>query len=675
MKLQKKLLLSSLTILVVLGAVSTFLLLYILDHNKTDLSLYRQREVATLVAILNAAIVEKDRLKSIPYIQSLFDKVAKELPHIKRLTLHTKDPKTGEYHRVVCTIHRTIGAPSDPEDIAAIERKAVTILYEKGQNGEKLIDFTYPIVNSKEQALASIGVLLALDKYDSILNRSILQSVHQKVYYTVIITLLLALLAALSFGIYTSRVITTPILRLKNAVKSFTPQKFQPLEVTTKDEIAELIEAYNAMGRELQLLHASMKEQIAQAKKELQQQYLHDPLTGLPNRKALMEEMEKLEHFHIAILDIAAFKDLNDYYGIEIGNEVLKKIARLLEFHLVQSSLLLYRIGADEFVVINPRLLSKEHFVKELKNTIDLLEHEVFYFDEDSIEVNVSLHCGISFHTEHPLEFANIALIKAKKMQQDIAIFEPEDYNESLHQQRLDTIKKIKHAVETYGFIACYQPIFDRKGDIVKYETLVRMKDGNKLLNPYHFLDIAKKTKFYHHITRSMIAQAFRAIQQRAAAFSINLEAEDILNDSTLLFIKEQLLLCKEPHKIVFELVESEDMYKIEKIREFLEFVKASGAQLAIDDFGTGYSNFAYIMDIAPQIIKIDGSLIKNIDTDEKSYNIVRTIVHLAHEMNIMVVAEFVHSKSVYDVCMGLGVDEFQGFYLAEPSIDFLQNS
>ena len=73
-------------------------------------------------------------------------------------------------------------------------------------------------------------------------------------------------------------------------------------------------------------------------------------------------------------------------------------------------------------------------------------------------------------------------------------------------------------------------------------------------------------------------------------------------------------------------------------------------------------------MDIAPQIIKIDGSLIKNIDTDEKSYNIVKTIIHLAHEMNITVVAEFVHSKSIYDICMELGVDEFQGFYLAEPS-------
>ena len=668
MKLQKKLLLSSLTVLVVLGAVSTFLLLYILDHNKTDLSLYRQREVATLVTTLNAAIVEKDRLKSIPYIQSLFDKIAKDLPHIKRLTLHTKDPKIGEYRRVVCTIHRTIGAPSDPEDVAAIERKIVTILYENGQNGEKLIDFTYPIVNSKEKPLASIGVLLSLDRYDSILNDKILKKLHEKVYYTVIITLVLALLVALLFSFYTSRIIIKPILRLKDAVKSFNPQKFKPLDVTTKDEISELIEAYNTMGRELQLLHASMREQIAKAKKELQQQYLHDPLTGLPNRKALMEEIGKLEAFHIAILDIAAFKDLNDYYGIEIGNAVLKKIAALLEFHLVQNSLLLYRIGADEFVVINPRLLSKERFVKELKNIIDLLEHEIFYFDEASIEVNVSLHCGISFHTEHPLEFANIALIKAKKMQQDIAIFDPEDYNENLHQQRLATIKKIKHAVEAYGFTAFYQPIFDRQSNIVKYETLVRMKDGEKLLTPYHFLDIAKKTKFYHHITRSMIAQAFRALQQNSASFSINLEAEDILNESTLLFIKEQLLLCKEPHKVIFELVESEDMYRIEKIREFLEFVKARGAQIAIDDFGTGYSNFAYIMDIAPHIIKIDGSLIKNIDTDKKSYNIVRTIVHLAHEMHITVVAEFIHSKSVYDVCMELGIDEFQGFYLAEPS-------
>jgi len=138
-----------------------------------------------------------------------------------------------------------------------------------------------------------------------------------------------------------------------------------------------------------------------------------------------------------------------------------------------------------------------------------------------------------------------------------------------------------------------------------------------------------------------MIAQAFHTLRQNSASFSINLEAEDILNDSTLYFIKEQLLLCEEPQRVVFELVESEDMYKIEKIRNFLEFVKARGAQIAIDDFG---------------------SLIKNIDTDEKSYNIVKTIVHLAHEMQITVVAEFVHSKSIYDICMELEIDEFQGF-------------
>ena len=668
MKLQTKLLLSYLTVLLILGAVSTFLFVYILDHSKMDLSVYRQREVATLVTTLNATIVENGHLKSIPYIQSLFDKMTHNLPHIKRLTLHTKNPETGDYRRVVCTIHRTIGAPSDPEDIAAIEKKQITVLYEEGPNNEKLIDFTYPILDAREKPLASIGILLSLDKYDSILNSSILEKLHRKVYDTVVITLILALAAAFLFSLYTSRVIINPILRLKNAVKAFDAKRFKPLPVNSEDEIAELIEAYNAMGQELYHLHTSIREQIAKTKQELQQQYLHDPLTGLPNRKALMEEMKKLKDFHIAILDIAAFKDLNDYYGIEIGNEVLKKIAKQLEFHLVQNGILLYRIGADEFVAINPNLLSEKQFVKELKNIIDLLEHEIFYFDNNSIEVNISLHCGISFYNDHPLEFANIALIKSKKMQQDIAIFDPEDYNETLHQQRLTVIKKIKHAVESYGFIACYQPIFDRQGKIVKYETLVRMKDDGKLLAPSYFLDIAKKTKFYHHITRSMIAQAFHTLQHNSAAFSVNLEAEDILDESTLRFIKERLRLCTKPQNVVFELVESENMYKIEKIREFLHFVKETGAQIAIDDFGTGYSNFAYIMDITPQIIKIDGSLIKHIDTDKKSYNIVRTIVHLAHEMDITVVAEFIHSKSVYDVCMELGVDEFQGFYLAEPS-------
>ena len=132
--------------------------------------------------------------------------------------------------------------------------------------------------------------------------------------------------------------------------------------------------------------------------------------------------------------------------------------------------------------------------------------------------------------------------------------------------------------------------------------------------------------------------------------------------------LKEKLSQYEKPEKVIFELVESEDIHSIPELNEFISYIKSTGAKIAIDDFGTGYSNFAYLMDLEPDYIKIDGSLIKNINNDERSKRIVNTIVKFAKGLDIKVIAEFIHSKEVLEVCLDLGVDEFQGYYFSEPS-------
>jgi len=194
------------------------------------------------------------------------------------------------------------------------------------------------------------------------------------------------------------------------------------------------------------------------------------------------------------------------------------------------------------------------------------------------------------------------------------------------------------------------------------------MKDEDKILSPYFFLDIAKKTKYYQQITRSMIFQAFSEFADRDEEISVNLCADDFLNKETKLFILEQLDNFKNPKRVVFELVESEDLQDIKGLQDFIADLKSRGAKIAIDDFGTGYSNFSYLIDLSPDYLKIDGSLIKNIDTNKKSYDIVKTIVTFSHSLDITVIAEFIHSKEVLEICKELGVDEFQGYYFGEPS-------
>ena len=134
-------------------------------------------------------------------------------------------------------------------------------------------------------------------------------------------------------------------------------------------------------------------------------------------------------------------------------------------------------------------------------------------------------------------------------------------------------------------------------------------------------------------------------------------------------FIKNQLQNFKDPSRVVFELVESESIHSIRGIKEFISFIKSTGAKIAIDDFGTGYSNFSYLLDLEPDYLKIDGSLIININTDKKAYNIVKTLVNFAHNLNIKVIAEFIHSEEILAICEELNIDEFQGYLFGKPSL------
>jgi len=119
--------------------------------------------------------------------------------------------------------------------------------------------------------------------------------------------------------------------------------------------------------------------------------------------------------------------------------------------------------------------------------------------------------------------------------------------------------------------------------------------------------------------------------------------------------------------RLIFEIVESEDIDNYEAMKLFVEDFKALGVRIAIDDFGSGFSNYKRIFDIAPSFLKIDGSLIKNIDTDKNSYELVRSIGSLTKALDIKIIAEYVYSKEIYDICHKLGVDEFQGYYFSEP--------
>lgn len=225
------------------------------------------------------------------------------------------------------------------------------------------------------------------------------------------------------------------------------------------------------------------------------------------------------------------------------------------------------------------------------------------------------------------------------------------------------------------NIIPYFQPIYDKDENILKYEVLMRMrKEENgvmKYISPFFFLDISVKTKQYDKLSYTLIQKALKvANENKDKCFSINLGYRDMSNEEVKDLIRtyvRESIRKNIPCNLIFEIVESEDIQDYSTVKNFFNEFSCTDLKIAIDDFGSGYSNFSHILEIMPEYIKIDGSLIKDINTNQNMFTLTKAIVSFAKQLNIKTIAEFVHCKEIFDMLKDEGVDEFQGFYLGEP--------
>ena len=228
----------------------------------------------------------------------------------------------------------------------------------------------------------------------------------------------------------------------------------------------------------------------------------------------------------------------------------------------------------------------------------------------------------------------------------------------------------VKIALDNYKIVSYFQPIINNKTkEVEKYESLVRLVDENgNVLSPYSFLDISKKGSYYNKITHRVLENSFKILEYISTKISINLSSLDIEKEETRVKLYSLLEEYKEDaSRIVFELLEDEDVKDFAVIKSFIKRVKKLGVMIAIDDFGAGYSNFERLLEFEPDILKIDGSLVKNIVNDTYSRNIVETIVSFAKKQNIITIAEFVENEEIFNILNEMGVDYSQGYYFGEP--------
>ncbi len=423
------------------------------------------------------------------------------------------------------------------------------------------------------------------------------------------------------------------------------------------------------------LLYHSQKENVKlhHLHNKLQFTLKHDGLTGLLNRHSYDQSLDALSQPVILLININRFKMVNEFFGTEHADQLLIEVSTLLKQKFFQKPEICYRISGDEFVVV---------FEKQTSGYIDTIASEVnnILTERDyvfsGIKYNTRINMAIS-RVKPLLETADMALKKLKERPVgNIIHYTSElDIREQI-QSNIEMTQMLYDALNENRLIPYYQPIINLKTrEIVKYEALVRLKLPNgKILSPLEFLPVAQQTPLYHEITRVMITKTIAYFSDKPYRFSINFSMSDLEDDDIVNILIAQFAAYPDVvSRMDIELLESEMLTDMGKVKDFIGELKRLGCGISIDDFGSGYSNFSNLTELDLDVIKIDGSLIKEISHSSEHYKTVKAIMGLVAEMGIESVAEFVQDEASAKLLSDLGVTYAQGYYFGKPD-EFIAN-
>jgi diguanylate cyclase (GGDEF)-like protein len=397
-----------------------------------------------------------------------------------------------------------------------------------------------------------------------------------------------------------------------------------------------------------------------------------DSLTKLPNRLQLFTEKQLLHKEYettCIIFNIDSFESINSLYGNNFGDKILLKTSQWLSVNLpLVDDVKLYKFEADIYMAVVFSPFSQDELETYLQNVSSKISNEKFTCS--GLDLDITMTIGASQATSNQLRLAQIAYKEAKLAKKSYCIYDKKSNKEQEYTKNMKTLKYLKEVVDKDLIIPYFQPIVDLKtGKIQKYESLMRIqKEDGTIMLPHEFLHVAKNSKIYHKLSQSLIKKSFDVFKNSSIEFSINLSFLDITDKKTTDFILEQLEITGIGPWLVFELLESEGIENYKSVMKFIEQVKSYGSKIAIDDFGSGYSNFERLVELQIDYIKIDGSLIKNININEDMKIITKTIANFAKELGMKTIAEFVHSEEVLDVIKELDIDYAQGYHLGIPS-------
>ena len=304
---------------------------------------------------------------------------------------------------------------------------------------------------------------------------------------------------------------------------------------------------------------------------------------------------------------------------------------------------------------------------------VDRLSSKIdnYIFKDKNIEIDIKVKIAIN-NVFPILENADLILKKLKKINdQYIGIYDDSMNLKQNIEENMNMVLTIKNALKDDRIVPYFQPIIDlQQSKIIKYEALVRLKlEDGKILSPFMFLEISKKSNLYHEITKVMIIKVLETAKKYPQyRFSLNLSMIDIADTNFLKMFFDTFSSNLEIVKqIDIELLESEHLENLELVKEFIDKVHKMGCNILLDDFGTGYSNFSYFSTLDIDIVKIDASIVKEITTNKRKYHMLKSIKQFANGLNMKTISEFVENKEIAVALKEMGAAYAQGYYFSAP--------
>lgn len=415
----------------------------------------------------------------------------------------------------------------------------------------------------------------------------------------------------------------------------------------------------------------------------------HDALTGLPNRRDFVRRLDAAiatadESRQVAMfyLDLDQFKIVNDTSGHAAGDQLLAQLANLLSSHLIQGEVIA-RLGGDEFGILIERTTPSEAlaFGERMRREI-----EEFQFTWQERLYTISASIGMVMigepgrHQREVYSQADTACYMAKERGRNrVQLYSENDQEIVRRRSELQWASRLRQALSEGRFILYFQELgplqAQGEGQGVHFELLIRLRDEKGgMVPPGDFIPAAERYGLMPQLDRWVVETAFANFNhlhpsgQPVRLCAINLSALTIEDDTFPSFVIEKLQAYGVPaDRVCFEITETAAVASMTRVIAMMNRLREIGCHFALDDFGAGMASFGYLKNFPIDYIKIDGSFIRNIETDAVSLSIVRAVTDIGHQLGLVVVAEWVADERARDILRELGVDYAQGFLIHKP--------